>query len=579
MFIRLLIAILPLISINFSACTKSAKMAGASGMAVRPPMTITSARRDIQATNIHKIWVVTSNGNAYQITVDGEKVTNVKKWTGVDGSGGTRTYVTEGGFVAARWPYVYFIDPEGTPEGALTAGDKVDISQGLPGEDKSESQFPRICLASYQKSDNKRYLIAAWGHGRYREFPLNDTKPHKPDWTVMPPKKILSEINGWHEYAKNYPNLPAGKGFDQTDAEKTANPPRTTRTDFGWGYSCAIDQKKKIFYSQWYVSGPKKRTDDFGVLSRTGGALNLETGQYLDPMSVAPNATFRSTTPKLKDYTWSVGDTRGSYAVGSDVDGNIYNGQDANYIKEGPRVVYTMSHDPMDDVIWISTHGTNTESPQGKLTVVRRKCLTTEPNCTENKDFIERSGPESFIGPLSALKDGTVVGAVRRTGNDKHGIYLLRLEDPNDLAKGIRAKKLDFEVDGDPYMYVDFTGATLYTYESEQTFKVREIPGYMPRNARDLSPQKLLEVRFVWNNKPGTATEWQNIKLETRCYSDPSAKPAYEEVNITTKAGESADITTNTCKGKVAEFIDVKLSKIKGENLADVSDIQISIKQ
>ena len=29
----------------------------------------------------------------------------------------------------------------------------------------------------------------------------------------------------------------------------------------------------------------------------------------------------------------------------------------------------------------------------------------------------------------------------------------------------------------------------------------------------------------------------------------------------------------------VAEFIDVRLSKIKGENLADVSDIQISIRQ
>jgi hypothetical protein len=239
-----------------------------------------------------------------------------------------------------------------------------------------------------------------------------------------------------------------------------------------------------------------------------------------------------------------------------------------------------MAHDPIDDFIWISTQGTTTDWPKGKLTVVKRKCLTTEATCTEGKDFMEFSGPESYIGPLSALKDGTVVGAVRGgDANAKHGIYLLRLEDANDLTKGIRAKKLDFEVEGDPYMYVDFTGATLYTYESEQTFKVREIPGYVPRNSRDLSPQKLLEVGFVWNNKPGTATEWQNIKLETRCYSDPSAKPAFQEVQIKTRAGESADITTDSCKGKVAEFIDVRLSKIKGENLADVSDIQISIKQ
>jgi hypothetical protein len=73
--------------------------------------------------------------------------------------------------VAARWPYIYFIDPEKTPEGALAAGDRIDIQEGDADDANANGGwFPRICLASYQKADNKRYLIAAWGNGRYREF-------------------------------------------------------------------------------------------------------------------------------------------------------------------------------------------------------------------------------------------------------------------------------------------------------------------------------------------------------------------------------------------------------------------------
>ena len=561
------------------SCTQSAKMSGVSGLIPRKAHAVTSARRDVQASNIHKIWVVTSIGNAYRLTLEGEKVTETKKWTGVAGDGGSRTYVTEGGFVVARWPYVYFIDPDGTPEGALTSKDFVDISQVLPGEspnDPQDWQHPRICLASYQKSDNKRYLIAAWGNGRYREFLLSDNKPYRPDWSVLAPKKVVPEINGWVQYAKGYTGLPAGKGFDLLPSDGTSK----LRTDWGWGYSCAINQKTKQFYSQWYSAGPKLRTDDMGFTRRTGGILNLETGVFQDPEIVAPNRNFVSKTTKLKDLTWGVSNAlgQGSYAVGTDSDGNIYNGA----VDDGAGnslSVYTMAHDPIGDFMWVSMYGTTAALPKGKLTVLRRKCLTTEPNCVENKDFIEFPGPEGFIGPLSALKDGTIVGAVRRTDSGKHGIYLLRLEDDSDLTKGIRFKKLDFEVDGDPYMYVDFTGATLYTYESEQTFKIREIAGYAPRNQRDLTPMKILEVKFAWNNRPETTTEWRNIKLESRCYADASAKPAYETIVINAKAGEFTDITTKSCAGLVAEFIDVKLSKIKGENLSDVSDIQISVKQ
>lgn len=535
-------------------CTDTAKMAGQSGASKRPPQTVVSVNRDLQTTSIHNVWIVASNGNTYRLTIEDKKVKSSKKWTGLLGSGGTRTYVTEAGFVAARWPYVYFIDPEKTPEGALSASDRIDIRVGDPEDnDANAGWFPRVCLASYQKADNKRYLIAAWGNGRYREFQMSDTKPYRPTWSPLPPLRTVPEINGFREY----------------DASQNL-----IKVWWGWGYSCAIDQKRKRFYSQWYVSGPKVRKDAKGVDSRSGGAVDLETGSFLAPETVYPNAAFVSSHPKLKDSTLGGNSESGSYSVGTDIDGNLYNSSSATDLG------YTAAHDPVGDFVWITRHGTSTEWPKGKITVVHRKCLTKEANCVEKKDFMEFHGPESFIGPLSALKDGTIVGLVRSgDGSDTNRVYLLRLEDESDLSKGIRFTKLNYEIDGDPYMYVDFTGATLYTFESEQTFKVREIPGYVPTSRRDPTPQKLRNVGFVWKNKLGTTNTWQNIKLEVRCYLATDSRPAYEEIKMTGKAGESSDITTKSCQNKDAEFIDVKLTRLKGNNLEDVSDIQVSITQ
>lgn len=537
-----------------SACTEKAKMGGQSGVSKRPPQTVVSANRDLQTTSIHNVWIVASNGNAYRLTIEDKKVKSSKKWTGIVGAGGTRTYVTEAGFVAARWPYVYFIDPEKTPEGALSASDRIDIKAGdAEDTDSNAGWHPRVCLASYQKADNNRYLIAAWGNGRYREFQMSDTKPYRPNWSPLPPLKIVPEINGWREY----------------DASQNL-----IKVWWGWGYSCAIDQKRKRFYSQWYASGPKLRQDAKGVASRTGGAIDLETGNFLAPETAYPNAAFVSSHPKLKASTLGVSSDWGSYSVGTDSDGNIYNHRSTTDF-----LGYTAAHDAVGDFVWITRHGTTTEWPKGKITVARRKCLTSDANCIEKKDFMDFHGPENFIGPLSALKDGTIVGLVRGSGTDKNRVYLLRLEDESDLSKGIRFTKLDYEIDGDPYMYVDFTGATLYTFESEQTFRVREIPGYVPTSRRDPTPQRLQSVGFVWKNKAGTTNEWQNVKLEVRCYLDASSRPAYEEIKITGKAGESSDITTKACQNKSADFIDVKLTRLKGNNLEDISDIQVSITQ
>ena len=62
------------------------------------------------------------------------------------------------------------------------------------------------------------------------------------------------------------------------------------------------------------------------------------------------------------------------------------------------------------------------------------------------------------VGPLSALGDGHMVGMVRNPGD----VYLFKLKNDKDATKGIEAVKIVENVGGDPYMYTDFTGATLY---------------------------------------------------------------------------------------------------------------------
>jgi hypothetical protein len=495
------------------------------------------------------------------LQVEGDKIIQHKKWSGLDGNGdyGIRTYVTEGGFLAARFPFVYFIDPESTPEGLLP---ETNIKNFDPTRKyNSES---RICLGSYIK-DDKRFMIAAFGAGKYYEIPMADTKPYRPLWddlSLIP----LREINNARGNEKYW---------------KAQNPPQE---GYGWGYSCHMNQKKKIFYSQWYVSSPKKLQDPNDSSSSYGGAVDLTSYRTVDTDKEIPNAKFIQNNPVLKSFALSVSSSRNaSYAVAGDPDGNIYNADyDAILPPEAGSAVgegnstYTMAYEKISDTIWISR---NTD----KITVVKRKCLTTEPNCTSTDYFVAKilpvaSDPTSCanIGPLSALKDGRVVGLSRNCGES--WVRIFSLKDPSDISKGVDALPL-VKIPGDPYMYVDFTGATLYTRESEQTFKITDLADYAKRAPKDARPDKILEAHFEWKNATATPPEWAGMRLEARCYADSSNKGAYEEIKTVANAGVKTLLNLPTCKNQFIEAIDIKITQVKGESLGDVESIKIHVKQ
>ncbi len=477
-----------------------------------------------------------TTGIAHWLSVEGNAIVQRKKWSGIDGNFnlGFRTYVTEGGLLVGRFPMVYFIDPETTPEGLIPLAN----TKNLDPQRNVYNSSNRICLASYLKND-KRYMIVALGAGRFYEIELSSTKPYKPLWDTLPEPRKVNNVN----FAND---------------------------QLGWGYSCHIDQKRKIFYSQWAHSGPKLFAVPGNPSTSFGGAVDLNDYSTVDLDAKTPNAKFVQKNAILSSFAKSVAASTASYAVAGDPDGNIYN-SDHNATITGTEKngTYTMSYQKASDTVWVSR--TN-----NKIGIIKRKCLTTDDNCSA-QDFQFQQGPEAaFIGPISALKDGRLVGVTR---GHPAGVYLLGLKDTADITKGFDATLLT-DIDGDAYMYVDFTGATLYTRQVEQSFKVREMPDYVKRQRQnDDRAEKTKEAFFEWTNAPNTTADWTNLKLEARCYENASNKGDYQEVKPVAKAGEKTKMSIPACKDKYVEFIDIRITQISGETLGDINKVRVHITQ
>ncbi len=380
-----------------------------------------------------------------------------------------------------------------------------------------ERNDDRICIASYLK-DSKRYLIAVWGNGDFMEIPLSDKAPYAPQWDPLPAKQSAT---GW----------PAGSM---------------------WGYSCFIDQQQKIFYSQ--------------MGGATVQGLNLKTMQLVTVDVTVPNAKFTSANSEIAKYTQSV--KRSSYAVSGDSYGNLF-----NHLVNGVSDGYTSAHDKVSDTVWFSHRSGPYE---GRIMVIERKCLTSERNCTSANYHLYPPIPQvpsPAIGPISALRDGRIAGLVR---NSVGSVYTMKLADPKNIKSGIEFVFVG-NADGDPYMYTDFTGATLYINEAEQTFKPADMPKYAASK-----PIKM--AVFKWVPTPaasaaGLVVEWKNIKLEARCYSG-TTKPPFAEVVKVYDSAQGTALDVESCKAPNYEFVDIKLTQLNNDtSLLGVDTISVGFKQ
>jgi len=464
-----------------------------------------SGEKSIEPIQNTKIWTVTVAGAAKRWVIDGDsaKVDVVVPLAlyGDSGPFGFRSYVTEGGLLGARSPYLWFIDPL----------NPAAVKKKSLGIDKNS----RICVASYMK-DGKRYMIAAYGNGNFVEYPMDDKPPYAPLWDGPPSKQASIGLSG------------------------------------SWGYSCFIDQQQKIFYSQHTAIG----------------AINLMNFANVTTPGTAANAGFSSSTPGVQAYTNST-QQRGAYALSGDSYGNVY-----NHVVDGAANGYTAAHDKASDTVWFSHRA---GARVGKIAIIDRKCLTTLASCPSDRFWLDYqptyNGVPVSIGPMSALKDGRVVGLVRSTGD----IYLMSLTDKTKPKSGFNMVKIG-SAGGDPYMYTDFTGATLYINESEQTFKPSEMEKYQPSKPLKVAVFKWTPTTAAMNG--GLSVEWKNIKLEARCYSNPQGKPAYEEVAPISSSDKLTVLNVSTCGEGNYDYLDVKLTQLNSDStLMGIDKINVGFKQ
>ena len=456
------------------------------------------------------IWGVTTNGSVTYMQYANNAVTNLKQWSGALG--------VPGGAEGSR-TYVL----EGGSVVISRIGGYlyfVDPSSTKAGDIKANggrsfyklagpAASDRVCVVSYRR-EGKRFLGMAWGLGKFSEVPQDNTPPFAPQWDNV--------------------KVDAGNGGPAH-----------------WGYSCYVDQNRLIFYSQWALQQNVEANP--GTLQ----ALDLKTMKAVTAKAVAPNGTFKSTN--LTDETTgaqAVAD-RGSYAVAGDPNGNVLNG--TGY--------YTLGYEPLTNTVW--GNGRAGGSP---LHVFPASCFSSKATCAGFAAFNSQQIGGFQVGPISALGDGHMVGMVRGSGD----VILMGLTDPSDISKGVTATKIH-NLGGDPYMYTDFTGATLYITDSEQTFNLGAVTGYD-------AAKPFKGLGFTWAPRDVAKLSWSDIRFEIRCYKVNADKPEYVKVEFPIQDALQQTLLTSSvpqCTGKSFDGVDIRLSQINnGDSLMNVRKLQVT---
>ncbi len=371
------------------------------------------------------------------------------------------------------------------------------------------------------------------------------------DPTKQPKVDDRSCVVSYKKDGKRYLGIGYGLGyFFQVEQEdkppyapnfKTATVPIQV-APVNWGYSCFIDQTRLIYYSQ-YARGLPSETI----------ALDLTSMQRV-PVSKAPNAAFVSQNVPAVTVGPYGAQGKGSYAMAGDRLGNVLNA--TGYT--------TMAFEPKTATVWASADSGT------RLDVFPHDCIYKTPECKGQGSFELGLGMRTGVGPLSALGDGSMVGLVRQFGD----VFLFKLKDPTDISKGIEATKIAEAVgNGDPYMYTDFTGATLYLSNSLNDYDFSKTADWSTRDP-------LQQLSLMWEASPGSSDEWKDIRAEIRCYLDEGNKGEFTEVNIIAKSKVPQLIDITSCKGKAVAKAELRLTQIGAStSLGNITKVELKAYQ
>jgi hypothetical protein len=162
-----------------------------------------------------------------------------------------------------------------------------------------------------------------------------------------------------------------------------------------------------------------------------------------------------------------------------------------------------------------------------------------------------------------------MVGLVRGVGD----VYLIKLKLAGNATGGIEAVKIAERVGngGDPYMYTDFTGATLYSTSSLNEF---DFTKSMAWDAK----APIRQLGFTWTQVEGMADEWKDIKVEVRCYSEEANKGEFQTVSISARPKAVEFISVTSCIDKLVSKAEVRLTQegATSDSLMGIKMIQLT---
>lgn len=307
-----------------------------------------------------------------------------------------------------------------------------------------------------------------------------------------------------------------------------------------WAYGCYTDQKNKRLWA-----GGAASIDESTEIT----GIDLQNLREIPP-NMIPNAN--NDNPSLGSMHAKPAGGNTNYAISGDNEGNVLLGYG----------IYTYSYDSVSNAVMGGI------KRRKNFYIIDRDCFTTSADCSRRSFEVDvgKLGI-SYIGPISSLNDGRFVGLERDKGAR---VFLISLKDVNNLSAGIDVELIK-TLPGDPYMYNDFTGASLYSVINfDEVVDLRKLPDYKLG-----APIK--STWFVWQASGAPGQSWLGLTMDAYCYNSASGDPQrWIEVKPINKAGTKTTFAIDSCKSGNFDRIRIRIKPTSdGVNFTHVDRLNV----
>jgi hypothetical protein len=250
-----------------------------------------------------------------------------------------------------------------------------------------------------------------------------------------------------------------------------------------------------------------------------------------------------------------------------------------------------VAFDSLNDLVFSTFRESVLNQPPGApsttgrsiVSVFRKECFFKTADCGPDTNGSIAPKKDRFriyedvgasLGPISDLGNGCVAALDLNRPLEGlkqfSGVYRICINDPKDLSKGVGSLKIA-DLQGNAYMYNDFTAATLYDLPIISHFDFWA----------ESQLQEVKNVKFYWEPKQAYPVEMFGLRVSYRCYANGTVVtdnlPAFQPIsseNIPKAFEESTPL--EACGGPEINQVDLKLERIGRQRYTRFQMIKLS---